>query len=163
MKRNVIETVLGALVLTVAAVFVAFTYSTANIGTVSGYTVSAEFDRIGGIEIGSDVRISGIKVGSIVDFKLDPDTYLASVVMSIDEQYKLPMDTAAVITSEGLLGGKFMSLEPGGDEETIPAGGRIAYAQSTPSLEQLLGQVIFSLTKSTGGDTSNSETAPASP
>jgi len=145
MRRNVIETVLGGVVLAVAAVFLAFAYKSADLRKVQGYELTANFSSITGLQSGADVRISGVKVGSVSALTLDPKSYQAVVHLSLDNTVKLPKDTAAVIASESLLGGKFLSLEPGGDPDTIKPNGRIEYTQSTPGLEQLLGQVIFSL------------------
>ncbi|MCG5239577.1 outer membrane lipid asymmetry maintenance protein MlaD [Azospirillum doebereinerae] len=145
MRRNVIETVLGGVVLAVAAVFLAFAYKSADLRKVEGYALTANFSSITGLQSGADVRISGVKVGSVSALTLDPKSYQAVVHLSLDNTVKLPRDTAAVIASESLLGGKFLSLEPGGDPDTIKPNGRIEYTQSTPGLEQLLGQVIFSL------------------
>jgi len=145
MRRNTIETVLGAVVLVVAAFFLVFAYTSADLRSVQGYEITANFSSVGGLQNGSDVRISGVKVGTVVSQTLDPTTYLAVVRMSIDPDIKLPKDTVALVASESLLGGKFMALEPGGDPEPIPPGGRVQYTQSTPGIEQLLGQVIFSL------------------
>ncbi len=145
MHRNVIETVLGAVVLLVAAFFLAFAYSSADLRKVQGYRLTAQFSSIGGLQNGADVRISGVKVGSIDGLSLDPVSYLAVVHLSINPSIKLPKDTVALVASESLLGGKYLALEPGGDAERIPEDGRIEYTQSTPGFEQLLGQVIFSL------------------
>jgi len=144
MRGNVIETVMGAVVLVVAAVFLYFAYSTSQYRSVSGYQVAADFERIDGIREGSDVRISGIKVGSVASATLDPKTFLADVRMSIQPGIKLPDDTVAEIVSNGLLGEKYMSLAPGGSEKEIPPGGRIKYTQSSVSLEHLIGQMMFS-------------------
>ena len=144
MSRNVIETVMGGVVLVIAALFLVFAYTTAQIRATRGYEVTAEFDRVEGIREGTDVRISGIKIGSIVSQTLDPKTFLAIVRMSIDPDIKLPTDTVAQIASSGLLGDKYLSLVPGAEEETIPAGGKIARTQSPISLENLIGQYIFS-------------------
>lgn len=151
MSRNVIETVMGAVVLAVAALFLVFAYSATDFSVSDGYEVVARFDRVDGLQAGGDVRISGVKVGTIVSQNLDPKTFLAEVHMSIDPSVSLPTDTVAVVASESLLGGKYLALEPGGAPDTIPPGGRIDYTQSTPGLEQLLGQVIYSLQGSGGG------------
>lgn len=145
MSRNVIETVMGGVVLAVAVLFLVFAYSSTGLRSVDGYEVVARFDRIDGLQTGGDVRISGVKVGTIRSQSLDPQTYLAEIRMSIDPSIQLPTDTVAVVASESLLGGRFLALEPGGAEEMIPPGGTIEYTQSTPGLEQLLGQVIYSL------------------
>lgn len=147
MQRNAVETIMGAVVLLVAAVFLFFFYRTTDIHPSTGYELTARFSKIDGLSAGSDVRISGVKVGQVTGFELDPKSYQAVVHMNINSDIKLPSDTAAVVASAGLLDGKFMSLQPGGDEEFLNPGDSIEYTQSTPGLEQLLGQVIFSLTK----------------
>jgi phospholipid/cholesterol/gamma-HCH transport system substrate-binding protein len=144
MPGNMIETVMGGVVLVVAALFLFFAYSTSQVRAVQGYQVTAQFERIDGIRDGGDVRIAGVKVGSIVSATLDPKTFLADVRMSIDPAYKLPDDTVAEIVSAGLLGDRYLALVPGGSEQTIAPGGRIKFTQAPVSLENLIGQMIFS-------------------
>lgn len=144
MSRNAVETVMGAVVLLVAAVFLFFAYTTSRVHAVSGYEVTARFTRVEGLRDGGDVRVSGIKVGSVVSQTLDPKTFLAVVRMSIDPSVKLPVDTVATIASAGLLGDKYLALEPGNEDQTIPAGGTIEHTQAPMSLESLIGQYIFS-------------------
>jgi phospholipid/cholesterol/gamma-HCH transport system substrate-binding protein len=144
MTGNVIETVMGGVVLVVAALFLFFAYTTSQVGAVQGYQLTAQFERVGSLRDGSAVRIAGVKVGSVVSETLDPKTFLATVTMSIDPAYKLPDDTVAEIVSNGLLGEQYMSLVPGGDEQTITPGGQIKFTQSPVSLENLIGQMIFS-------------------
>lgn len=144
MKRNAVETVMGAVVILVAALFLFFAYTTSQVRAVSGYDLTARFDRIEGLRDGGDVRISGIKVGTIVSQTLDPKSYLAVVHMSIDPSLKLPVDTVATISSTGLLGDKYLSLEPGNEDKIIPPGGVIEHTQPPMSLESLIGQYIFS-------------------
>jgi phospholipid/cholesterol/gamma-HCH transport system substrate-binding protein len=163
MSRNAIETIMGAVVLVIAALFLFFAYSTSQIRRTSGYEVTASFDRIDGIREGGDVRISGIKVGSIVSQTLDPKTYLAVVRMTIDPAVKLPTDTVAQIASSGLLGDKYLSLLPGGADETIPAGGRIQFTQPAISLENLIGQYIFSNQQCGASKDGQSSAPPGAP
>ena len=144
MRGNVIETVMGAVVLVVAALFLFFAYSTSQLRSVKGYELSANFEHIDGIRDGSDVRVSGIKVGSVVSLTLDPKSFLATVKMSVQPDVKLPDDSVAEIVSSSLLGDKYMSLVPGGSDKDIPAGGQIKYTQSSVSLEHLIGQMMFS-------------------
>ncbi|HEY8190345.1 MAG TPA: outer membrane lipid asymmetry maintenance protein MlaD [Micavibrio sp.] len=145
MRRSVVETVLGAVVLFVAGFFLVFSYNTANVKKVSGYEVVADFSGIGGLAVGDDVQVSGVKIGSVIEVALNTQTYLARVKMSIDPAVRIPADTAALISSESLMGGKYLALEPGGDEEMLKPGGRIQYTQAPQNLEQLLGQFIFSM------------------
>lgn len=145
MKRSVIETVLGAVVLFVAGFFLVFSYNTANVKKISGYQLVADFSGIGGLAIGDVVQISGVKVGNVAGVTLDPETFLARVTLSIADGIKLPDDTAALISSESLLGGRYLALEPGASDDYLAPGGRIRYTQAPQNLEQLLGQFIFSM------------------
>jgi phospholipid/cholesterol/gamma-HCH transport system substrate-binding protein len=144
MNRNAVETVMGAVVLVVAAVFLFFAYTTSQVRAVSGYQVTANFDRVEGLRDGGDVRISGIRVGSIISQTLDPKTFIAVVKMSIDPAIKLPTDSVATITSSGLLGDKYLSIVPGAEDEFIKPGGTIEHTTPPMSLESLIGQFIYS-------------------
>jgi phospholipid/cholesterol/gamma-HCH transport system substrate-binding protein len=144
MRGNVIETVMGAVVLVVAALFLFFAYNTSQLRSVQGYELIANFEHIDGIRDGSDVRISGIKVGSVLGTTLDPKTFLATVRMSVLPTIKLPDDSVAEIVSSGLLGDKYMSLVPGGSDKDLAPGGQIKFTQSSVSIEHLIGQMMFS-------------------
>lgn len=144
MNHNAIETVLGAVVLLVAGVFLAFALREADLRKVSGYDVVANFSKIDGISPGIDVRISGVKVGSVAKTELDPKTYLAKVTLSIKPDIKLPIDTVAKVSSEGLLGGKYMALEPGAEDDVLKDGDQIQYTQASLNLEEMIGKFIFS-------------------
>lgn len=149
MGRNVIETIMGAAVLLVAGFFVYFAYNTAQIKAVSGYELNARFYKIGGLGQGSDVRISGIKVGTVLENRLDPVSFDAVVVMSIRPDVKLPADTVASIASSGMLGDKYIQLVPGSDATILEAGSDIANTKDYRSLEDQVGEIIF---LATGGD-----------
>lgn len=164
MSRSVIETVLGGFVLIGALVFLVFSYSKGDAGAVTGYLISANFSKIGGLKSGDPVQISGVKIGQISSVELDPKTYLAKVTMEIDTHVKVPDDSAATISSQSLLGGMAMGIEPGGSENMLASGGEIQYTQAPQNLEELLGKFIFSMQgkdkKGTDVDTSGS-TSPA--
>lgn len=145
MKGNLFEALIGAVVLAVAAVFLIFAFSTTDVGAVDGYEVTATFDRVDGVNAGADVRMSGIKIGTVTKLELDPQTFLARATLNIDSAVELPSDSSAEITTEGLLGGKYMAIVPGGAEDVIPDGGRIQFTQSSLSLEGLIGRFGFGL------------------
>jgi phospholipid/cholesterol/gamma-HCH transport system substrate-binding protein len=145
MNRNFLETVMGAVVIVVAVIFLLFAYHSAELRSVSGYTLSAKFDHIDGVREGADVRLSGIKIGSIIATSLDPKTFQAVVKLSVDDTIKLPVDTIATITQNGLLGDQYMSLVPGNSDKTVAPGGELSYTQSAPSLMALFGQAVFSM------------------
>lgn len=163
MHRNTIEAVLGAVVLAIAAIFLSFAYNMADLRATSGYSVNANFDKVGGIKVGSDVRVSGIKVGTVSDLHLDEKTYMAKMKITIDNHIQLPADTVAEVASEGLLGGQYLALVPGSEEQMIPADGTIKYTQSPVDLVQLLGRFIFSgadKDKTNGHNATGSATTP---
>jgi phospholipid/cholesterol/gamma-HCH transport system substrate-binding protein len=151
MRRNIIETIMGAAVILVAAGFVVFAFSATGVGSVDGYRVTARFDNAQGVNPGTDVRMAGVKIGSVVQQELNPNTYFAEVTMAIQEDIRLPQDTSARIVPEGLLGGNYVNLEPGGAEQTIPDGGQIQYTQGAVNLVDLIGRFMFS-----SGDGGNS-------
>ncbi len=163
MTRNLIETVMGAVVLAVAGLFIYFAYTNAEVGAVRGYEVSAAFFKIGGLNTGSDVRISGVKVGSVVDRRLDPTTYDAIVVMSIANDVKLPEDTVAAIASEGPLGGKYVRLEPGSAKTYLASGDRLKETRSFRSLEDQVGEIIFLATSKPDAPPASESPADESP
>ena len=143
MRRNIIETIMGAVVLVVAAAFIVIAFSSGEVQQVTGYRVIAEFDDATGVSSGSDVRMAGVKIGSVSGIDLDPETFFANVTMSIDDSVPLPSDTSARILSDGLLGNTYIALEPGGAVENIEDGGRISYTQGAVNLVDLLGRFVF--------------------
>lgn len=143
MKRNIIETVMGGVVLLVAAFFVVFAFSSSGVQHAGGYQVRAVFDDASGLVPGTEVRLAGVKVGTVVTQELDPETYFAVIVMTIDQDIELPKDTSARIVPEGVLGGNLVQLQPGGDEEFIPPDGTITHTQGALNLVDLVGRFVF--------------------
>lgn len=143
MKKNAVETILGAVVLVAAVTFLVFALNTAQVSTVHGYRVSAAFFKVGGLTNGSDVRINGIKVGTVSDLELDSNTFDAVVSMSIRSDVKIPADSVAAIGSSGIVGGKFVSIQPGGSKEFLAADGKISRTKDFKSLEDQVGEIIF--------------------
>ena len=144
MQRNMLETVMGAIVLLTAVAFVSLAYEAANIRGTDGYELEAEFGATGGLSVGDDVRISGIKVGRVSRQELDPVTYAARIVMSLDERIRIPADSSARITAASLLGGNYLELIPGADEEMMQPGEVIYDTRDPVSLTDLLGKAVCS-------------------
>jgi len=146
MKQNMVETILGAFVLVVAVLFFIYGVGVGSPTAGSGtYSISAQFTDIGALNVGDDVKISGVPVGTVAAVNLDPLIYNADVTLAINDDIAVPYDTSARISSEGLLGGTYLALDVGGDSEMLVDGDAIAITQSAQNLEQLLGQFIFSL------------------
>ena len=144
MKNTTVETAIGALVILIAAGFFVFAYSTSGAGTASGgYRLKAEFDNVAGVNTGTDVRLAGIKIGTVVSQTLNPDNYQAVITMTIDPKVKLTDDTTAKITSEGLLGSNFVALDPGGSEIVLADGGEITNTQGAVDIWSLISKAMF--------------------
>lgn len=144
-KRNAVELLAGAAVLLVTGGFLF--YAAANTGrSVGGGTkLQARFENIGAIGSGADVRIGGVKVGSVTGTAIDPQTFQAIVSFTVQGDLKLPMDSSATISSGGLLGGGFVSVTPGGADGMLGDGGTVTITQSATNLEDLLGKFIFNV------------------
>jgi phospholipid/cholesterol/gamma-HCH transport system substrate-binding protein len=163
MSRNLVETIMGAVVLGVAGYFFVTTYQSA--GMTRGqdtYRVRADFSDVTGVSVGSDVRVGGVKIGTVESVGLNYETYQAEIGMGIDKRVALPVDTTAAIVGESLLGGKFISLAAGGDEAMLNDNDIIEFTQSSVSLEQLLGKFVFSGGGvSEGGGNASEEKTPS--
>ncbi|MBV8061757.1 MAG: MCE family protein [Alphaproteobacteria bacterium] len=150
MGRSMFETVLGAVVVAVAALFLVFAYKSSDLHVVQGYEINANFPMVDGLKEGIDVKINGVKVGTVVGMNLitdpGPNQFLVKVRMTVDPAVRLPTDTLAHIASESLLGGKYMSLEPGVEDDMVKTDGtgRITRTQAPMRLDDLIGQMIYS-------------------
>ena len=142
-KERVFETVVGVVVLIVAALFFHYVYKKSSWNSIDGYTIKAKFERADGLAEGGDVKISGIRVGKIIATEVETDSFLAVVTFLIPHNIKLPKDTAANIASDGLLGGKYLALIPGGDESYLVEGDEIVNTTGAISFESLVSNFLL--------------------
>lgn len=148
MKRGAVETILGAVVLLITIGFVFFGARSIDLQDNDGYELTARFLKVGGLDRGSDVRISGVKVGSVIDRTLDDQTFEAVVTFTVRNDLRLPVDTEAGVTAEGLLGGKYLRLFPGKATETLPPEGEIVQTRDFQAIEDTVSEIIFLATDS---------------
>jgi phospholipid/cholesterol/gamma-HCH transport system substrate-binding protein len=142
-RANWAETGVGAVVLAVAAMFLIYALSAGAVGRHGGgYEVKARFGSVGGLAPGADVRVAGVKIGTVSSIALDPKTFLAVVELSLDPSIKLPADSTAKITSDSLLGGSHIAIAPGGAADNLKAGGEIQNTQGAVDLFGLIGQMM---------------------
>lgn len=162
MQRHIVETLVGTLVLAIAIGFGWYAYSTTgHTGSSGSYNLKARFDRVDGLTNGTDVRVSGIKVGSVTGVTLDPKTFFASVEIAIQNNVQLPIDSRAEIQTEGLLGGRYLNIVPGNDDDILPSGSNIRYTQAAVDFMQLLGRFMFSANEPKDGNKAPPPPPPA--
>ena len=145
MKENVLEILVGSIVIVFAFAFVIFTLS--NIGLQKkGNFINAEFGNIGGLKIGDDVVIAGIVVGEVSSNTLNNDTYLAKVKLNLNNNIDIPDDSVAKISSASLLGGQYIEIIPGASDVMLKEEETLYNTRDPVSLTDLLGQAVFSAT-----------------
>ncbi len=143
-NNNYFEIIVGTFVLICALFFLFSSMKTAKVGPTAGYQLMAKFDNVSGVNIGSEVKISGVKIGVVEEQSLDTENYRAILKFRISEEIKIPADSSIKIASESLLGGKHLAIEIGGDEEFLNEGDEIEFTQSSINFEDLLGRFMFS-------------------
>jgi len=146
MNKKPVETIMGIVVLAVAAVFMWFAYSVSDLRVVKGYEIKARFMKIGGLNTGADVRINGIKVGTVVAQKINPEDYMVDVTLSIKPNIFLPTDSIITVAGDGLMGDKFIKIEPGKSAEKMQPGSTATNTKDAKSLEDMVGEIIFMVT-----------------
>ncbi len=154
------ETGVGAVVLIAAGAFLFYALGHANGGgSGGGYELTARFGDVGSLTAGADVRVAGVKVGSVSAIELDPKSYLAKAHIQIQPQIKVPSDSTIKITSDGLLGGQHVAITPGGASDDMKPGAEFQNAQGAVDLFGLIGQAIRP--QSGGASSGSNTTAPA--
>ena len=147
MKKNPIETILGFVVLIFACLFLFFAFSRIDTKQIDGYTIIANFSKVGGLDAGADVRIAGLKVGSVLKTSLNQEDYTVDVYLNIDSDVRLPLDTVAAIADAGIMGDKYVRLEPGKAQAVLEPGAQMSQTKSYKSLEDSVSEFIFLSTK----------------
>ena len=143
MSESVTEILTGAGVLAVAAGFLI--YATGGTGLTSSgdsYPLTASFRSVEGITVGTDVRMSGVKVGSVTGLALNPQTFFADATVSVRKDIAVPDDSTIIVASEGLLGGAFVEIQPGGSLENLEPGAEIEDTQGAVSVISLLMKFV---------------------
>lgn len=143
MRENTTEVVVGAVVLAAAAGFLWFLIGATGLGARSaGMDLQANFRSAEGVSVGTEIRLAGVSVGTVSGLDLNLETYRAEATFTIDEGVAIPDDSAAVVASEGLLGGTFVEIVPGGSFEMFADGALIEDTQGAVSLIQLLMKFV---------------------
>ena len=159
MAENKLEILAGALVLAAAAGFFVYAGQSAGMGGGGGgtYALTASFRSVQGITAGSDVKLAGVKVGTITAITLNPMTYFADVTIEVEDAVQLPSDSAILISSEGLLGGNFVELVPGGMPDNLGPGDEIEDTQGAVSLVSLLMKFVSGKADPAAPDTTTTD------
>jgi phospholipid/cholesterol/gamma-HCH transport system substrate-binding protein len=152
MHNDTVETLIGAVVVAVAVLFLIFAYRSSGANNLGGYELTARVARVDGIAVGTDVKLSGIKVGEVSALSLDPKDYLVVVHMMLHDDVKIPTDSSLMVTSSGLLGSSYLSISPGGSDKMLAAGDRIRNTQGSIDLMSLLSRFAGGAAGGSGGD-----------
>lgn len=160
-RSGVFETLVGAGVIAAAAGFLVYAYGAAgrSVGK-SSYDIEAIFGRIDGVAVGAEVKIAGVKIGTVKSLALDPLTYEARLALAIERGVDIPDDSVAKVASEGLLGGAHISIEPGASEDMLAAGDQLILTQGSVDL---LGLAVQSFTNRPAGDGGADDAGASSP
>ncbi|MDF1716745.1 MAG: outer membrane lipid asymmetry maintenance protein MlaD [Antarcticimicrobium sp.] len=152
MSHNTTEVLVGGAVLAAAIAFAVYAGQTTGFTSGSrGYELEASFRSLEGVTVGTDVRLAGVKIGTVTGVALNPETFRADTRFSVLEGVQIPDDSAAVVSSEGLLGGNFVEIMPGGSLGYYVPGDEILDTQGSVSLVSLLLKFV------SGGSSSGSE------
>ncbi|MBE7210968.1 MAG: outer membrane lipid asymmetry maintenance protein MlaD [Gluconacetobacter diazotrophicus] len=160
--REGIEFAVGLLVLLVLAAGLLAAVLGSGRSRPDGYALTARFDHIDGLDVGSPVKLAGVEVGRVTAERIDPKSFQAVVGFTVRDGIRLPDDSSGVITSDSLLGGKYLALSPGGADHDLLPGARLQITQGSISLEQLLSKFIFSVTDAMSAAKKGGGPAPAS-
>ncbi len=143
MNKKPVETIMGIVVLVVATLFMFFAYRVSDLQVVKGYELNARFLKVGGLNTGADVRINGIKVGTVIDQKINSLDYMVDVKLSILPNISIPSDSTVLVVGDGLMGDKFIKIEPGNSPDKLQNGDLIEKTKDAKSLEDMVGEIIF--------------------
>mgnify|MGYP001377667029 CR=1 FL=1 len=140
MRINFLDAFLGLLVLLATGLFLLYVYFTIDTKLFKndGFQLHARFDNIDGIVAGSKVKLSGVNIGTVKSISLEPENFYALVTMNFDKQFDFPDDTEASVQLEGLLGGSYISILPGGSDVILLKDQEILYTQGSTSLLNLM-------------------------
>ena len=145
MSNSKIETTVGALVLLLAICFLVYLLNSTNlIDNNDGLNLKASFRSADGITTGTDVRMAGVKIGSVTGMRLDPESFRAEVLFSLRNDLKIPDDSGVAVSQDGLLGGSFVEVIPGGSEFELQDGAEFLDTQGSVSLVSLLLKFVSS-------------------
>ena len=162
-SRATLEFATGLLVLAALAGMLALAVFGSGRKPATGYRLTAHFSHIDGLSVGSEVRLAGVGVGQVLSEQVDPKTYQAEIVFTVRDGVRLPTDSSATVTSDSLLGGKYLAIDPGGAETILQPGAQMTLTQGSISLEQLLSKFIFSVTDAMSAQKKLSGPAAAPP
>ena len=164
MRNNTVETLIGAAVVVVAVFFLFFAYRSTGESATAGYELTAKMNKVDGIAVGTDVKLSGINVGEVAALTLDPKNYLVVVHMMIHNDVKVPDDSSLMVTSSGLLGSSYLSIAPGGSDKLLAAGGQIKNTQGAIDMMGLISRFAGSAGESNSNSgNSNGNSGGAKP
>lgn len=141
---DTLHPLVGGMVVVIVALYMAYGYAVEKSADADTYIVDARFRTVDGVEIGTPVTLAGIRVGSVAEMSIDPDDFAAKLTLSIRKEYDIPIDSVAMIVSDGLVGGKYIKVAAGGELDMLAPGDEFEYVQDAVVMEKLLAKIIAS-------------------
>jgi len=141
---DTLHPLVGGAVVVIVALYMAYGYAVEKTANTDTYTVDARFRTVDGVEVGTPVTLAGIRIGMVTDMRIQPEDFAAKLTMSIDNSYEIPIDSVAMIVSDGLVGGKYIKVAAGGELDMLAPGDEFEYVQDAVVMEKLLAKIISS-------------------
>jgi phospholipid/cholesterol/gamma-HCH transport system substrate-binding protein len=141
-QSNAAEVITGAIAIVVAVALLGLIYLHNGSSSLSGYEITAKIDKADGLGVGTDVRLAGIKIGSVTSFSLDPNNFLVTVHMNIHDDVKIPTDSSLAVSQSSILGSQYIVIQPGGDSTNIQPGGTVSNATGSIDLLGLINRMM---------------------
>ena len=147
MQQNIIETIIGSIIVLITILLLFFAYNRGEKEEDgNSYRLTAYFQNIESLAVGDPVKLSGIKIGEVREIILQPETYFAKITLTVAPNVEIPQDSRAIISTKGLLGGNYVRINPGASEENLTTGQQIKFTQSALNIEDLIGKLMYSIT-----------------
>ncbi|MEQ9491934.1 MAG: outer membrane lipid asymmetry maintenance protein MlaD [Alphaproteobacteria bacterium] len=144
LTADTLHPLVGGLIVVLVALYMGYGYAVEKSANTDTYTISARFRTVDGVGVGTPVTLAGVRVGEVEGMEINPDDFAARLNLSIDKQYEIPIDSVAMIVSDGLVGGKYVKVAAGGELDMLEPGDEFEYVQDAVVMEKLLEKIIES-------------------
>ncbi len=144
LTADTLHPLVGGFVVILIALYMGYGYAVEKTASADTYSISARYRTVAGVDVGTPVMMAGIQIGSVEKLQIDPEDFAAKLTMSLDRKYEVPLDSVAMIVSDGLAGGKYIKVAAGGELDMLEPGDEFEYVQDAVVIEKLLAKIVES-------------------